>query len=152
MLDARRMEWRDGKRKETGRDLCCQKGKRFVSMGELATISIGDCQIRGVGDCHTCDERVSMPRGRRAACHSNPRLLRALSPRVCKHSLPVYHRRGIDGDSSNYKYLESTRRALLSSIARNAFYKFIPGTISFSKEREFDSDFLFRVFETRETL
>lgn len=130
-----------------------RKEVRFYGrMDELATISIGDCQIRGAGDCHTCDERVSMPRGRCAACHSNPRLLRTLSPRVCKHSPPVYHRRGIDGDSSNYKYLESTRRALLSSIARNAFYKFIPGTISFSKEREFDSDFLFRVFETRETL
>lgn len=31
-------------------------------------------------------------------------------PRVCKHFPPLYHR-GIDGDSSNDKYLESTRTA-----------------------------------------
>ena len=94
-----------------------KEDERFVCMGEFATISIGDCQISGAGDRRTCDERVSMPWGRCAIpCRSNPRP--SLSPRVCKHSQPVYHRRGIDGDSSNYKYLESTRSARSSRRLR----------------------------------
>ena len=94
-----------------------KEDERFVCMGEFATISIEDCQISGAGDCRTCDERVSMPWGRCAIpCRSNPRP--SLSPRVCKHSQPVYHRRGIDGDSSNYKYLESTRSARSSRRLR----------------------------------
>lgn len=48
-----------------------------------------------------------------------------LSLRVYKHSLSLYHRQ-IDGDSSNYKYLKSTRRAESSMTTRNAFHKFIP--------------------------
>lgn len=48
-----------------------------------------------------------------------------LSSRVYKHSLSLYHRQ-IDGDSSNYKYLKSTRRAESSMTTRNAFHKFIP--------------------------
>lgn len=94
-----------------------KEDERFVCMGEFATISIEDCQISGAGDCRTCDERVSMPWERCAIpCRSNPRP--SLSPRVCKHSQPVYHRRGIDGDSSNYKYLESTRSARSSRRLR----------------------------------
>lgn len=75
--------------------------------------------------------RVSMPVERRDDPARLPTVILTpiahplLSSRVYKHSLSLYHRQ-IDGDSSNYKYLKSTRRAESSMTTRNAFHKFIP--------------------------